>query len=261
MTLPKISDWDPREIADELDEIGVVCLKRAVPSEWLEQARAEVKYQLRTHGESNHFIRSPIGGEHSAADAFIADPSTLPLLSQIMRARFSKGRAAAELTCGALRIVAGPRGEGDSWWFHYDASIVTMVVPIFLPDAGRGTSGELVGYFNKRPFRRFVLVNIVEKVATQSAVYRQVIRRRLGTPNFGRIVDMEVGNIYLFWGFRSLHANMPCESGALRATLLLHFGRPYGSSRALRTAGRVQHILLKLRGKADDSSMREIAAG
>ena len=47
---------------------------------------------------------------------------------------------------------------------------------------------------------------------------------------------MEVGNLYLFSAYRNLHGNMPCESGALRATLLLHFGRPHGSSDALTAA-------------------------
>jgi hypothetical protein len=115
---------------------------------------------------------------------------------------------------------------------------VTMVVPIFMPDAERGTAGELVGLFNKRPFRRFVLTNIIDKVIRQSRFYRRHIIRKLDRTDYLHRVDMEAGNLYLFWGYRSLHGNMPCESGALRATLILHLGRPHGSSEALTAAVR-----------------------
>ena len=35
---------------------------------------------------------------------------------------------------------------------------------------------------------------------------------------------MKPGNVYLFWGYRSLHANLPVDSLYTRATLLYHFG-------------------------------------
>jgi hypothetical protein len=40
-----------------------------------------------------------------------------------------------------------------------------------------------------------------------------------------RLRRQQTHGLYLIWGYRSLHGNMPCESGAVRATLLLHFGR------------------------------------
>jgi hypothetical protein len=246
MTQPILKCGDPLRIADQLDETGVVCLENAVPAEWLADARAEVEDRLLTHGERDHFIRSPQGEGHSAAEAFINSPAVLSLLGDIVRARFPEGPADLELIGSALRVIAGPRREGDAFWFHYDASVVTMVVPIFLPDAEPGNAGELVGLFNKRPFRRFVLANIIDKAIGQSAFYRSRILRRLDRTGYLQKVDMEVGNLYLFWGYRSLHGNMPCESGALRATLLLHFGRPHGSSEALTTAVRLGQSLRRL---------------
>jgi hypothetical protein len=246
MTQPTIQYGDPLRIAAQLDETGVVCLENAVSEEWLAHARADVQDRLLNYGVHDHFIRSPKGEEHSAAESFINSSSVLSLLTDIVRARFPEGPADLELTGSALRVIAGPRGEGDAFWFHYDASVVTMVVPIFLPDAERGNSGELVGLFNKRPFRRFVLANVVDKVVGQSQFYRRHILRRLDDSDYLQRVDMEVGNLYLFWGYRSLHGNMPCESGALRATLLLHFGRPHGSSDALKAAVRIGQSLRSL---------------
>ena len=70
-----------------------------------------------------------------------------------------------------------------------------MVVPLFLPDAERGNSGELVGLFNNRPFRRFVLANIIDKIVGQSRFYRRHILRRLDRADYLQRVDMEVGNL------------------------------------------------------------------
>lgn len=261
MTQPIIDYGDPRRIADQLDQNGVVCIENAVPSEWLADARTEVAERLLTHGERDHFIRSPEGEGHCAAEAFIHSPAVLSLLLDVVRARFPKSPSGdLELTGSALRVIAGPRGEGDAFWFHYDASVVTMVVPIFLPDAEPGNSGELVGLFNKRPFRRFVLSNIIDKAVGQSGFYRSRILRRLDRPGHLKKVDMEVGNLYLFWGYRSLHGNMPCESGAVRATLLLHFGRPHGSSEALSAAVRLGQSLRTLGRKRADSTA-EVTAG
>jgi hypothetical protein len=238
----------------------VVCLENVVPAEWLAQARANVEDRLVNHGEHDHFIRSPEGEEHSATEAFINSPAVQSLLGDIVRARFPEGPAELGLIGSALRIIAGPRGEGDAFWFHYDASVVTMVVPIFMPDAERGNSGELVGLFNKGPFRRFVLANIIDKVVGQSRLYRRHILRRLDRTDYLQVVEMEVGNLYLFWGYRSLHGNMPCESGALRATLLLHFGRQHGSSEALTAAVRLGQSLRSLGQKRASGSATEATA-
>jgi hypothetical protein len=246
MTEPMIRFGEPQTIADQLDVTGVVCLENAVSAEWLAQARADVTGRLSTHGEHDHFIRSPGGDEHSAVEAFINSPTVMSLLTDVVRARFPQGPAELELTGSALRVIAGPRGQGDSYWFHYDASVVTMVVPIFMPDTAHGNSGELVGLFNKRPFRRYVVANIIDKAIGQSQFYRRHILRRLDRTDYLQVVEMEVGNLYLFWGYRSLHGNMPCESGALRATLLLHFGRPHGSNGALTAAVRVGQSLRSL---------------
>jgi hypothetical protein len=252
MTQPIIEYGDPFTIADQLDQTGVVCLENAVPQEWLTRARADIDSQLITHGNHDHFIGSPGGEEHSAAEAFITSPTVLSLLSEVVRARFRDNPTDLELTGSALRIIAGPRGEGDAFWFHYDASVVTMVVPIYLPYAGPGNSGELVGLFNKRPFRRRVLTNIVDKAIGQSGRYRNHILSRLDDADYLQRVHMEVGNLYMFWGYRSLHGNMPCESGALRATLLLHFGRPHGSSGALSAAVRIGQSLRSIGHKRTD---------
>jgi hypothetical protein len=55
-------------------------------------------------------------------------------------------------------------------------------------------------------------------------------------------VAMKPGNIYFFWGYRSIHANEPCDPNQIRATALLHFGDPYKASQARTFLRRVRHL-------------------
>lgn len=244
MMQPLIKYGDPLRIVDQLDETGVMCLENAVPTEWLADVRTEVQDWLLNHGVRNHLIHLPQGEGQSAADAFVNNRAVLSLLGEIVRSRFPD--ADPELIVSALRVAAEPRSENDAFGFHYDASVVTMIVPIFLPDAEPGNAGEFVALLNKRPFRRFVLSHIIDKAIGQSRLYRSHILRRLDRTGYLQKVDMELGNLYLFWGYRSLHGNMPCESGALRTTLILHFGRTQVSGKTLTAAARLGRSLRTL---------------
>jgi hypothetical protein len=84
-----------------------------------------------------------------------------------------------------------------------------------MPDAEPGNSGELVGLFNKWPFQRFVLVNIIDKAIGYSRFYRGHIPRRLDRAGYLQKVDMEVGNLHLFRGYRSLHGKHAVRIGCL----------------------------------------------
>jgi hypothetical protein len=51
---------------------------------------------------------------------------------------------------------------------------------------------------------------------------------------------MVPGNLYLFWGYRSVHANQACDPDKIRATALFHFGDPRTNSRLRRFTGRAK---------------------
>jgi hypothetical protein len=140
----------------------------------------------------------------------------------------------------SVRIVNGPDPSGRPLWFHYDATVVTMVLPIDIPDAGPGNSGELVLFPNRRPFRRFAITNIVEKMVMQSNAYR----RRVSPERTTTVIPLAPGSAYLFSGYRSYHATMPCPAGTRRVTILLHYKDAHSGSRALLGAKAIYHRLL-----------------
>ena len=59
-------------------------------------------------------------------------------------------------------------------------------------------------------------------------------RKRVSGNPAAHVKQLKVGNIYLFWGYRTLHGNLPCGVDALRTTLLLHLGDPHGNALATR---------------------------
>ena len=55
-------------------------------------------------------------------------------------------------------------------------------------------------------------------------------------------IKLKPGNLYLFWGYRSIHTNEPCDPDKTRATALFHYVDPHTDSRlkrALRGSGPV----------------------
>jgi hypothetical protein len=158
-------------------------------------------------------------------------------------ARCPRGVGQDDEIYSVLRVLAGPEREATSFKFHYDAAIVTMLVPLFIPTEGAGRSGDLILFPNRRPFRRSVALNIFEKVITQNRFYRTRILQEFNRAPQRYSVQLKPGNAYLFWGYRTFHGNGPCAPNTLRATLLLHYGNPHGGNPVLATVKSMRRMV------------------
>ena len=231
------------EITQQLNQRGLVCLYDVVSTEWIDSARANVRSRLTEVGLRNHFVIGPGDEPNTPANAFVTDPQIVALLHGLSRIRRPRRAVANERIHTALSILGGSSAESGPSRFHYDASTVTMVVPVLIPHAGQGRSGELVVFPNRRPFRRYVTANIVEKAIAQTTFYRSHAMKRIRREPGIHVVDMEPGNVYLFWGYRTYHGTLACVSEAVRVALLLHCGSPHGSSWTLTTAKSLSRAL------------------
>ena len=130
-----------------------------------------------------------------------------------------------------FRCLQGRSGQAHSYRFHYDSYVLTALLPVVIPNAGR--RGDLLVLPNTRRVRRLYLTNLLDKLLVDNAISQRILRaaarrRRLNTV----AITMQPGNIYFFWGYRSVHTNEPCDPDKLRATALLHYGDPHRNSRA-----------------------------
>jgi hypothetical protein len=224
---------DARAVAAKLDETGWACFENAISPHWLARAQAHVRGLLQKHGEKMFVIIRPADEENSVASEVAHHSVMHDLLRRVTELGCPRGVVEWEDVYNTLRIIAGPDGSKGSREFHYDASVVTALVPIFIPDTDQWHSGELVIFPNKRGYRS-MLVNLMEKAVVQSASYRRRMLRVVERNPEARCRYLKPGNVYLFWGYRTYHGNMPCRSDSLRATMLLHYGNPHGDRTLLK---------------------------
>ncbi|WP_296254391.1 MULTISPECIES: hypothetical protein [unclassified Pseudomonas] len=128
-----------------------------------------------------------------------------------------------------LRCLTGNGGRRESLIFHYDSFVLTTIMPVCMPETGE--RGDLLMLPNHRPIRRSYLRNLVDKVLVDNRWVQHYLKSRLKRDDqaFTRIT-MRPGHLYLFWGYRSLHTNMPVAEDALRATAVFHYHNVHGSS-------------------------------
>ena len=110
--------------------------------------------------------------------------------------------------------------------FHYDSYVVTALVPIIIPKQGK--SGDLLMFPNTRSIRPAYLINALDKVALDNKLTQKLLRRTVErNPDKPVRIKMQPGNLYLFWGYRSIHTNEPCDPENVRATALYHYANPH----------------------------------
>lgn len=244
------------DIARELDRTGFVCLKDVVSPAWLQGARATVDASLAEYGETDFCIVDPGKETGTPAHDFISDRDVRATMSGLVSARWPRAYVEGEEIETVLRVLAGPERAVTSYAFHYDRTVITMLVPIYIPNAGAGRSGELAVFANKRPFRRSALMNIVDKFAAQNPLYRKRTVRKLRRAPEKYSVVLEPGNVYLFWGYRTYHGNGPCATDTVRATLLLHLGDPHHGSPIINAAKAVKLFLAPSSERTETAIMK-----
>ncbi|WP_434677254.1 hypothetical protein J3P77_14135 [Pseudomonas sp. R1-18] len=234
--MPIPSDFSPQQIqalAQDIDTQGFVRLENALSAADLEQLRAFTDSRAATH-PGEYFAYH---GEAALAESRLASFWTDPSFKQLMAGLFNQaaGRESqSNQIFPVLRCVQGDVGRRESNCFHYDASLVTALIPIYIPVEGEET-GDLMLFPNIRKVRNNVVLNVIEKSLMQNRfgrwLTRQAIERGWAKP---RVLKLQPGDIYLFWGYRTLHANQPCSPNLKRATAIMHFGDPHSGSAATR---------------------------
>jgi len=151
-----------------------------------------------------------------------------------------RGRAApTQSLYQVLRCLTGKTNLKHAYFFHYDSYVVTALLLIITPEEGR--TGDLVMKPNHRSVRSPYFANLVDKILVDNQVSQKIFRRQTEAGRSGFVkVRIVSGNLFLFWGYRSRHANEPCDPAKIRATALFHFGDPHADSGLRKFTGRAR---------------------
>ena len=122
-----------------------------------------------------------------------------------------------------LRVIKNERIQKESYQFHFDAHLFTVLVPIVIPKTKNSNNGHLFISPNLRKINKSIILNIFQKIFYQTLLKKLLgYKKLIETLNFKKII-LKPGSIFLFNGFRNLHGNADIAKGDLRATLLIHF--------------------------------------
>lgn len=232
MTTPLIDRAAMKEAVMQMNEQGYACIPEFISRKHLEELREHVAREAsRHHGE--YFAHHGNAGLGRQLQALGSDPALRSLLSEVFQHGAGR-RAFSDRIYQVLRCVQGSNGRKESNCFHYDATLVTALLPVEIPQEGT-QRGDLLLFANSRRLRRSVLFNVVEKALLQNAFSRWLIALgiRHGLLHPQRL-QLQPGNLYLFWGYRTLHANEPCDPSLRRATAIFHYGDPHAGSLSTR---------------------------
>lgn len=228
--------YDPVSIAllvNDIDQRGYAVIEQAFCAEDL----ANMRHYVEQHASQHNGQYFAYHGLDALADSPMArlagSPELATLLDRLHRHATGAAAASREIF-PVLRCVQGGSGARESNAFHYDATLITLLVPVFIPEEGQ-QRGDLMLFPNLRPVRSSVALNVAEKALLQNRFSRRLICRGMEAGWLKpRTLPLVPGNLYLFWGYRSLHANQACSPQVRRATALFHYGDPHAGSLATR---------------------------
>jgi hypothetical protein len=228
----------------DLERTGLVRLPGVVPPEWLAAARADVDGFLSRHGSGEHSLVDADHWDCPTIAELAADERVESFLHSLTPPSVSAVPGFAGYRQRVLRILDGSAVDSPPFDWHYDANAVTMLVPVVVPDG----TGDLALFPDHRPHRGSATLDAAERLLVHNSFYGRRLRRRFDADPSAFTVHLTPGDVYVFRGYRSLHATLPWPTDTLRVTLLLQYGHPYGAeSSALQAVRNRRNAMRKRR--------------
>lgn len=238
LDVPKISRETVIDLVADMDRVGFGVLSGYLQPADLKDLQRFVETEVAAAG-GEYIVFT---GEEAVAGTLLhklsASSAFVNLLHQVYE--LGSGRAAPNQSLyQVLRCLKGKSGLKHAFYFHYDSYVVTALLPVIIPS--QGSAGHLVMAPNWRPVRSSYLFNLLDKIILDNPATQFLLHHgfRSGLLKLKQI-RMVPGNLYLFWGYRSVHCNEPCDPDKIRATALFHFGDPHADSTVRRFTGRAK---------------------
>ncbi|MCQ2030054.1 hypothetical protein [Stutzerimonas zhaodongensis] len=240
--------------AAEIDRNGYTVIENYISQEELSLARAFIEEQAARHEGEYFAIHGIEALNGSIASAMALSVPFKDMLAELYRRQAGRDAAPTEQIFPVIRCLQGRSGLKQSHFYHFDATAVTALLPLFIPTEGEHC-GDLIIFPNVRRVRFNALRNVIQKAVLHNSASQKLtafaVRRGWLKPIR---LKLEPGNLYLFSGYRSLHANDVCDPAMLRATVLFHFGNPHYES----TVARLLLGANKRRAKLDHNGLRPV---
>ncbi len=236
--LPEITLAAIRALVQEIDKAGYAVIPDYVAPDNLAHLQSFVEARVAQAGGEYVGLVGKAAFQGTMLDAIAESPSFTGLMHRLYEACSGKAPPRQSLY-QVLRCLKGKTGLPHSYYFHYDSYVVTVLLPITIPDGDQ--AGHLVMIPNLRKIRPFYLLNMLDKLIVERRLVQRLLRSALLARRLGFVqVALVPGNLYVFWGYRTLHANEPCDPERIRATALYHFADPHAESALRQVTGQAK---------------------
>ncbi len=225
LSVPQISKQDVAELVSSLNTKGFGCIPNYLQPQDLARIQDFVSSAVKdAGGQYVHF-----DGAKAVAGSGLEELAVNAEFESLMHSVYEMGTGKAaqkEEFYQVLRCLSGSTGRRNSLIFHYDSYVVTALLPIHIPR--EGLAGDLLMYPNTRAIRSSYMGNVIDKVLLDNTATQWMLRSRVNASWLKPMrIKMQPGNLYFFWGYRSIHTNEPCDPDKTRATALFHYCNPH----------------------------------
>lgn len=229
---PDLSDESVSELVSSIDRVGYGVVSDYLDQRELDQLRTFVEDSVRAAGNQYVSFTGCADLAGTPLERIAKSPVFRRLCTRVYE-RATGQQAPDQPYHQILRCLTGSLGQQHSLRFHYDSYVLTVLLPIYVPE-GRH-SGELVMAPNFRSVRTWYALNLFDKLLIDNPLTQRLLKR-LTEARSSRLVRIKMtpGSLYLFWGYRSIHTNEPCDPDKIRATALFHYVDPHAGSRLKR---------------------------
>jgi len=229
------------EILTNLNEKGFYCLKNSIDTNRLNKLNIELADIINKKGKRYFSIVNICNNIESIFNIF-EKSEYLKIYLRKLAGKNNFKKLNNSDTLNVLRVVTGENSDRQSFRFHYDAFIITALIPLIIPSGTIDNTGHLISFKNSRNIRKYVLFNLLEKILIQNYFSQKIISIFVKRNLIHYLNIIEPGNIYFFYGYRTLHANLPVNKDFIRATMLYHFGNPHEKSFFMENLKRFRHF-------------------
>lgn len=207
------------EIKKNIDEHGFHAINDFLNNEEIELLRSYVDEKLKKNNYQYFFLTSETTKNEilNNSDFFSKFENILKKITT----EFNFSIRENESLYKVLRVVTGEKSQKVSLDFHFDAHLLTLLIPIYIPNRENSDNGNLLIIKNLRNITKNISKNILQKLFYQSNFYKKFFIKNNSSKT--KILHLNPGNAYIFNGFRTLHANMNINPNDIRATILVHY--------------------------------------
>jgi len=206
-----------RRIRKQMDESGMAVLDGFLDPSFLEELRGNVD-QLTPLCYQNGKRKYLIGGDLANTGFWeVAFSDFLLKLSNDLLKDFNIQVESGDIH-PAMNILIGDNGQDTVHTWHFDATYLTIAMPVVMPAASSANDGKFRIWPNVRSFSQSDLMNKLYCNVAKTKVFQRLAK------NYA--INFVPGNLYFFYGFRSYHGTDDLDSRQLRANCLINFGGP-----------------------------------